>query len=63
MTDLMVTPESIAAIAFEPEARCRECGGTGQVGTGTPSGEGGEDFDRCPSCDGTGRAPSTGSTP
>jgi hypothetical protein len=29
---------------------CVECGGTGMIGTGTPSGEGGEDFDRCPGC-------------
>lgn len=33
---------------------CDACGGSGKVGTGTPSGEGGEDFDRCPDCAGAG---------
>ena len=33
---------------------CEHCGGTGLIGTGTPSGEGGEDFDRCPVCGGAG---------
>lgn len=42
---------ALERLAEEVEARCATCGGSGMVGTGTPNGEGGEDFDRCPDCD------------
>lgn len=36
---------------------CPECRGTGKEGTGTPSGEGGEDFRECFRCQGSGFVP------
>jgi hypothetical protein len=50
---IFLTPKEIAEAALASpavDAPCPECGGSEMVGTGQPSGEGGEEFDRCPSC-------------